>query len=424
LKFFIIFLLTFATASHAGVSGQLKSSTDYYPTTIDKEIDDLVPYLMLDLNGKNKLARKLRFQWHAFALGNLESESEPEQAYGDLPEAFVEWKNSILRMRLGMNTVNWGVVDVSAPSDAVNTQALFHPLRTYKRGAPMLEINGGDEAFALTALYIPIQQRPLMPSADSRWLPRQFLYNVVSEGYRVVVPETLEYRFLPPQSLDHALENNWGVRLTSHVGSLDLSAMHFEGAHSSPKARLEITAVPGGVNELITTNPIELTLVTYRVRTSGAGLVWARENWIHRLETAYQHTISEDELLQPWSWSSVYATETNVDIGSQSATLLFQYYYTVNPQAADNMISSSYRLFDRTPVLGFRYPLSDDVTATGSVLYETGTKSMFWMAGFDQKLSDTLRWGLGWRDFSAQEDGLIKTFEKNDHASMDLTYYF
>jgi hypothetical protein len=46
------------------------------------------------------------------------------------------------------------------------------------------------------------------------------------------------------------------------------------------------------------------------------------------------------------------------------------------------------------------------------------------MAGFENKLSDSLRWGLSWRDFSAPEEGLIKTFDRNDHATLELTYYF
>jgi len=46
------------------------------------------------------------------------------------------------------------------------------------------------------------------------------------------------------------------------------------------------------------------------------------------------------------------------------------------------------------------------------------------MAGFDQRLSDSLKWSVSWRDFSAGRDGLIKTYERNDHAGMDLIYYF
>ncbi len=123
-------------------------------------------------------------------------------------------------------------------------------------------------------------------------------------------------------------------------------------------------------------------------------------------------------------WSNVLAMETTLDLGTTSMIWLAQYYHTVNPREADNFISSSYRLFDRTAVVGARWAWSEKLTFTGSVLYETQSAGVFATLGFEQKLSDKLRWGLSWRDFSAREEGLIKTFDRNDHAALDLTYYF
>jgi hypothetical protein len=57
-------------------------------------------------------------------------------------------------------------------------------------------------------------------------------------------------------------------------------------------------------------------------------------------------------------------------------------------------------------------------------MLDTENQGLFVMAGFTRKLSDALAWSLGWRDFSGGSDGLIKTYEHNDHASMDLIYYF
>ncbi|HMN69324.1 MAG TPA: hypothetical protein PKC28_12355, partial [Bdellovibrionales bacterium] len=132
----------------------------------------------------------------------------------------------------------------------------------------------------------------------------------------------------------------------------------------------------------------------------------------------------EDPLLQPWSWGNVLALETNVAFGEHTATVLAQYYYTENPQAPDNQISSSYRLFDRTGLIGARVPWSEELLITGSVLYESRTQGVFWMLGFENKLSDVLRWGIAYRDLSASRDGLLKTYDKNDHAVLDLTYFF
>ncbi|MGZ3723622.1 MAG: hypothetical protein ACXVA9_11855, partial [Bdellovibrionales bacterium] len=327
----------------------------------------------------------------------------------------------ITKLRLGMNTVNWGVVDVFSPSDVVNTQAIFHPLRSTKQGAPMADFSIGPETFNLNLIYIPVQRPPQLPSKDSRWLPREVLTNVdIPElGTKVVFPKTITYDYTQPETQSHALNNNAGAKISSHLGSWDFQIMHYEGAADAPKIRPHIN-----LNNNILITPVPLTPIYYRVRTTGFGFVWAREKWIYRGETAYQHTVTEDPFLQPWSWTSVLAIETNVDLGATTMTILAQGYYTKNPQTADNLVSSNYRIFDRTGVLGARWAYSENLTIMLSGLYETQTKGLFAMASFDNKLTDHLRWGLTWRNFSAEKDGLLKTFARDSHGSMDLTYFF
>lgn len=433
MRFLLFAVLFWGTAASAIVSGTLKSSTDYYPDDLGEPTDPLTPYLLLDFNAKTKINKKLRFQGRLFSVSNPESKGPPENFYLDVPEAFLEHKTTPnLRFRLGMNTVNWGVTDVSSPSDVVNPLAIFHPLRIYKRGSPMLEAEFNKEVVAVHAVYIPRQRRSILPSEDSRWLPRQFLVNVGYGGDSVGIPKFLEYEIEGDEVLKtgskrqtlstNALDHNAGLRLSSHLGSLDLFAMHFEGAAPQPKVRPTINVITSP--SLQATSPIRLKPLYYRVRTTSGGFVWALDKLILRGESAYQHTINVDPLLQPWMWSNVLAAETNLSLGSSSMILLVQYYHTVNPQAPDNLISSSYRLFDRTFVAGARWAWSEKLTIMASALFETQTRGLFATLGFENKLSDSLRWGLGWRDFSAAEEGLLKTFDRNDHATLDLTYFF
>ena len=421
----LIALFSTSLSQASELSGQLKTTVDSYPYHLGKVTEDLTPYLSFDLGQKHRLSRTWRTQWRVLALGNLAADGPPENLYADLPEAFVEWKQPDVRVRLGLNTLNWGVVDIMSPSDTVNTSAMFHPLRSFKQGAPMLETVLGPEAFNLDLIYIPVQRRPLLPSKNSRWLPRKFLLNVDPAILRVALPKTIEYGYSRPETLDHALNHNYGGKLAAHFGSLDLQLTHFEGASTMAKIRPTIDLVFDTVNgEWLAQTPISLAPVTYRVRTTGFGFVKAQERWILRGESAYAHTLSKDALLQPWSWASVLAVETNVEVGARTLTLLAQYFYTRNPQAADNLPSSSYRLFDQTGMLGGRLAYAESLTLIGSVLYESITHGTFWMVGMEQKLNDHLRFALSWRDFSAERDGLLKTFERNDHGTLELTYFF
>lgn len=422
LRFSSILLIFFASqlCQAANITGQLKSTTDDYPTHFGPPTEDLVPYLTFELSGKHKFRNSLRAQWKIFALTNTSSKYSPEKLYGDVPEGYLEYKVGESKFRAGQNTVNWGVVDVASPSDVVNTSAVFHPLRATKQGAPIVEMVSGPETFNLDLIYIPVQRPPQLPSQDSRWLPREFLINIQDQTLgRIEIPKFLQYEYRKSETFDDALHNNYGAKLASHLGSWDFQITHFEGVANSAKIHPIID-----LDFNVARSPIYLAPLYYRVRTTGFGFVWAREKWIYRGETAYQHTISQDKLLQPWSWASVLAVETNVDMGTTTVTLLAQAYYTKNPQAADNLASSSYRIFDRTGVLGARWAYSENLTFTLSALYETEADGLFAMAAFDNKITDHLRWGLGWKNFSAQRDGLIKTYEKNSHGTMDLTYFF
>lgn len=417
-----ILILTLWTSQAFAWGGNLKSITDYYPDDLGEPTKPIAPYLQVEASDKHRLIKRWRFQWRVFGLTNPESQHSPEKLYGDVPEAFFEWRKRSTKIRLGMNTVNWSVVDISSPSDQINMTALMHPLRITKRGAPMLEFQKGSEELGIHVVYIPRQRRPVLPSEDSRWLPRSLLLNVPGFS-EIVLPDTLEYKFQDELELDHARDHNFGIRLHSNQGSFDFQVTYTEGASKTPKIVPTVVVVDPGPPPVVGT-PIYLEPQTYRVRTTGAGMVWAGENVIMRAETAYQSTISKASYLQPWSWASAIAMETGVPIGTGTLTLLAQFYYTLNPQAADNMISSAYRLFDRTVLAGGRWTVSDDLTINFSSLIETKSKGLFWQVGFEQKLKDSLKWGLAWRDFSASQDGLLKTFERNDHATLELSYFF
>lgn len=426
--------------ANAAISGQLRSTTDFFTHDFGEPTEKTIPFLSAELANKKKLSKRWRMRWRLTASGNLETKAkdsnkfdpESEKTYLDAPEFNFEWRFRDFKFRFGMNTVNWGVVDLNSPSDTVNTQAMFHPLRPIKRGAGMIETQWGPEAFALHTIYIPRQARPILPATDSRWFPREFLLEN-NGADSVKIPDELNYEYVSDEDLNNALDNNYGARLTSHVGSWDFQLTHFEGTAITirPTFTTVFSSDPDYTYEAV--NPISLAPVYYRVRTSGLGMVYAGERWIYRLESAYQHTVSTDDfgfatkgesILQPWSWMSVAAIETNASLGSTTLTILAQYYHTENPQSPNNQITSAYRLFDRTGILGFRWAASDDTTVMASALLETQTQGLFWMAGFETKVADSLKMSLGWRDFSAQKDGLLKTYDKADHATLDLIYYF
>lgn len=433
------FWLALVAGSHvwaAAVSGSLKSSTDQYAQSLGAPTETLIPYGVLDLNSKYKFTKKTRLQWKLVAIGNFTAKSEGateempfnEQAFVDLPEGYLETKIGQTKLRAGMNTVNWGVVDGYSPSNVVNTSAYFHPLRTPKRGSPMVEAQLGGEDLALHALYIPYQPRAILPATNSRWLPRDVLANIGGTSSTIYLPNPIEYAYDSEVQLDRARRDNYGAKLSSHMGSFDFQVTHFDGASPFPKIKIIASAHNVG-SDIYADSPVHLEPVSYRQRTTGAGATYAGEEWIFRFESAYTHVLADKNErsgygLHRYSWTSVAGAETNFNFGRSTLTVLGQYYHSEIPGKADNQLASSFRLFDRTAVLGVRWPFRENWTLNATSLFETQTDGLFWTAGIENKIKDVFKWGLGWRDFSAQDNGLLKTFDKNDHACLDVTYFF
>lgn len=423
--------LTLGLALHAASalawvsSGQLQSTTDIYAQRTRKSTGDLAPFVNVELRAEACPRADLRWRFRGTLLSNPDAARAPDRLHGDVREGFVEYARAASTFRVGMDTVDWSLVSVASPSDMVNTEVLFHPLRPLKRGAPMLSWTWAQPGFELQALYIPRQARPLLPSPDSRWWPRSSLNNVNGSRDHTDLPEALSYDINGPETLNQALAHNVGARARVHAGALDLQLTYFEGAAPRPKT-LAIVAMETDpfTGERRATSPVLITPLTYRVRTTGAGLTWTGAHWTYRVESAYQHTVSRHPVLAPSSWTSAAGVETTFDVDHTPTTWFAQYSYTRTPQAPDNFLSSLARLYDNTLVIGARWPTQDDVTVVLSALYAFDQSGLLWTAGFEQKLSEALRWSLTWRDLSGTREGFLKTFDSNDHATLELTYIF
>src|SRR5207248_584344 len=99
-----------STPAMATISGQLKSTTDDFPYRYGPPTETVIPYVSAELQNKIKFRKNFRAQWKLYAITNTSSKYAPENFYGDVPEAFIEMKSGDGKLRLGMNTVNWGVV--------------------------------------------------------------------------------------------------------------------------------------------------------------------------------------------------------------------------------------------------------------------------------------------------------------------------
>jgi|GEM_PF-6828234 len=425
----------FISTSALALSGKLESLTEYFPKDLGASTNTVTPRLGIELDQDGKINKQYRYSFKGTFQSNLVSKYQPENYFADLYEAYVEYKPTRkFKTIIGWNTVNWGVMDIYSPMDVVNQHTYFDPLNSAKRGAPMVNFQWNPRGWEISAMYIPFQAKAIFPSNDSRWLPRNTINNVAInyQGSRgqALLTNPVTYDIQNPVTVNSALNNNFGLNLVKHFDSLDLHAMYFNGAASTPSFLLDTT---GGTFQSLPPNlvikldnPIILHPMFYRTQTSAFGFSANLGDVILRGESAYVATVPPPDAynVTPWMWQSGIGLEKNWDLGSTTLTQLVHYYYAKYPDQGGNLPDSGYRIFDNTPMIGFRWAINDEKYFYASVLYNVTQDGIFWIAGYSEKLTDALRWDISWRDISAKKDGLLKTYGDNDHAVIDLTYFF
>jgi hypothetical protein len=424
----LIFSFSFSTSALA-LSGKLESLTEYFPKDLGAPTNTVTPRLGIELDQDGKINKQYRYSFKGTFQSNLASKYQPENYFADLYEAYVEYKPTRkFKTIIGWNTVNWGVLDLYSPMDVVNQHTYFDPLNTQKRGAAMVDLEWKPRGWEMSAVYIPFQAKAIFPSNDSRWLPRTAINNitvpVLGQQVTAHLPPSPEYDIQNPVTDNSALNHNFGVNIVKHWESLDLHGVYFNGAASTPSFLLDVNGTFTPPNFDLS-NPIILHPLYYRTQTSAIGFSSTIGDVILRGESSYIATVGSSAYnASPWMWQNGLGLEKNWDLGTTTLTQLVHYYYAKYPNAGGNLPDSGYRLFDNAGMLGFRLAINDEEYFYASVLYNFPQQGMFWIAGYSKKLTDALRWDISWRDISARKDGLLKTYDQNDHAVMDLTYFF
>ncbi len=413
--------------------GNLRSYTEYFPYDYGPPTTTLVPRLGIELGDVEKFSRTYRFSFKGNFQTNLETKYAPENYFGDISEAYLEMKKSAFKLRLGYNTFNWGVLDVFSPMDVVNQRVFFDPMNTTKRGSPMVDLEWSPTGWAFSAVYIPWQTKAAVPSNDSRWYPRSTIQNYQTPAGTALLPDQVKYNIEPYIDVDHALYDNYGMNIVKRWASLDLHLMYFEGAAPTPSFNLDLPNMAFTVVNLDPANPViqvdgpvSLNPIFYRLRTTGFGFSSTLGGVIVRGETVYQSAVTDPGAMDysAWAWQSGLGVEKNWEIGSYTVTQIIQYYHGQLPHSSDNLPTSGFRLFDDAALMGVRWGISDESFIYASALYNFPQEGLFWMLGYQAKLTDSLQWDISWRDISAVNQGLLKTYDNNDHAALELVYFF
>ena len=421
----MVLLYQFCYPAEFSFQGQLSYENHSYlsdlkePTRAYDHIFHLAPEL--EVSGqKDRLVFKSHFR------GNLSTEITEEQSFHNIQEAYWEYKNYPLRFRAGVDTYNWGTVDGYSPLDVANSKAFFNPLAAEKLGSPGLNLQLSWDSWRFEIFYIHQQRDSILPSADSRWLPREFLSNVSAAEATILLPSQFNYQYQSIIQLDNALKNNFGFRLGGRFSDFDFGLIHIDGMSVTPHLRLEITTsgTPISLDPLIlqATSDVLLTPVFFRQRTTGFHGAWAPGSIIFKLEAAYTDVLTKQNDIPNWAIQYVAGIEKPISFFNKSLTFLFQYYHGKSDDLSENLISAGNRIFDNSALLALLLSLNSSSSLRVSALEDFNNDSGFYNLTLNVSL------GSGWDVrfavdvLEGKEDSLLGSYRSNDRFQTQLGF--
>ncbi len=443
MKFLLLFLLLGAPASAdsppapakirvgAMVDAQKQYFSDGLSPAVDPRASDILNgELSGSVKGENFLL-KLRPTGHWDPL----NKTRGERSWWDVPEGYAQGKIALSEsvsatLRLGMDTFTWGVTDGFNPLDVVSARRYNDPLRPEKLGAPSstLRLNWIYEnlSLLLEGIYIPKQRESTLPGDNSRWLPREIGGEIFTDNILFRPPASPTYYFREPIVYDDALQNNYGLRLSSTFLGMDLAGYYFDGAATTPATSYRLTGTVtkinlGGSPEFeINANPaIGLRPLYHRVRMIGGSLVFPLAELLFRFEGAVTNDRRKNSSSIPEKITEAVA-EVEHTFSFEKATLtaigLFTYADYRENSGTTTHTPSLTRLFDRGAALGLRWQPVPVWSAEGFVVFDTKVGGNMLKLDTTFQVKDAVKIYAGAEIFSGKTTTPIGVYRKNDRV--------
>ena len=339
----------------------------YYPQPVGPT-NQLLEIGRLSFDSTVKHGKEFRIKFTPTFQADPLNYSASERYWSELPESYLQFQSSGFNIQAGYNTFTWGVTDGYNPLDVVSARRYQDPLRQEKLGAPSLSVKKDLENVSFEAIYIPLQRKSILPGDHSRWLPRQVLTTTsIGNGTQTAtlnLPPQLDYQYREEQVRDHALENNFGLRMqvAGLFEGLDVSLQGFEGAANTPAVDIGASGslVQFQPRLIIRADPqVYLTPVYYRQRVYGASLVYAFSGMIFKSEFAITRLISRGQDLLGNAEEFIAGFERPIPVWGHDLTLVVQGTVVKHSVPVTNAATSLNRIFDQAFLGGLRYPLTD-----------------------------------------------------------------
>ncbi|MBT4763026.1 MAG: hypothetical protein HOO06_15135 [Bdellovibrionaceae bacterium] len=389
---------------------------------------------------KQKVNRNLKYRLSLdYSFAEIQG-SNNKKSHLNIPAAFFQYKISDYKIKLGFQTFNFGNIDGSSPIDVVNSKNSINPLNPKSIGSLALSTTWSNEFINTELFFISNKEQSLLPGAQSFWMPQTQLNNVHSEFGTVYLPESFNYTYYDPVSLDNALNGNYGLHTAFQFQSFDLQFLYFNGAKSTPQVRSNFDLIinPDLVSARLNSD-IELLPVYYKIETFGFAVIKSFEKLIVKAEAAQTKTksslidsltfpglpaISGENGLPSNESKAAISIESNFSAFKKTFTYQIQAYNSQKETANSNLPGSQSDPFSQALGLGFILPINSSSQFQLLHLSDTLTQGLYSRLSYNNKIANNFLYKLNLHHFSGDEQSLLGSYSNISNISLILSMIY
>jgi hypothetical protein len=351
--------------------------------------------------------------------------SPEERSYFEPHELSLEWKKSAHKIKIGFSTESWEGTDLFNPMSFLHAKNWRDPLNSENRSSPGVFYSDQIAQFSWDLVYIPWQSKAVLPGDNSPWWPRQFNLPVQNPNQVLLLPLQAAYRLQSDEILNHALDNNIGLRIGYHGSRFDLSLAGYQGSASPPLLTPIVNLTPVEVSPqqiYQLQSPILIQPTYYRQQLIAGALIVPMGTWILHLADQYSQSLGDDPRLPGWLHYGVLELEKTWSIRGQSLVSFIELIASKRPDSTS--FSSVSSLTERSVALGFRWPFTENWTWTSGAFQEEKSKSAFVHSALAWNFRENWREELAGDLFLGPPDSTLGNYTHNDRIQEQITYSF
>lgn len=359
---------------------------------------------------------------------NPNNNSNEEQTFFDINEAFLRFQKETWSLQLGNTIYSWGVTDGYNPLDVVNQKQYFDPLHSTKLGSPSVLFTQGFDDWDYELIYIPRNREAQLPGAQSRWLPRKVLIPQSPENDLILkLPEELNYSYSTRKNIDSPLDNNLAMRFQYRGSFFDAALSAYEGVSPFPIVQPEVTGVIEQVSPktVIRVDPnVALHTKNFRLRQSGLSLVSNQQHYLIKYATSYTQTLGEDPLLLGWTHENIIALEKTFNVGSEGLLIAVLQHSFLNSEKSNDSNLSMQEVFRRAWMIGGKLSWKEVWNFSFLGLYDSIRGGHFEELSISRRLYDSWTLQLSSSFIDGPSDTPLGVYGNNDSIGVTVSSSF